>query len=153
MLYDVAPPTNQPLHARAALLRIYTLGDGGGGAGGGGGEEGVGSAQGAWMEHHYFFTARDLQERPRWAAHLAARPLEDEEGELLLSAGLYRSPLALVTGEFGVRYERARRGGGGAALRPRRAPPLAPTFVCRRAFDAATACGSSLRRALAGFEG
>ena len=69
-----------------------------------------------------------MLERPTWAAALRAAVETGicgvGEEELLLSAGAYHSPLALVTGEFGLAY----RGGGRLPIARTLYLPL---FECR----------------------
>lgn len=87
---------------------------------------------------------------PPWLQGHALQP-----GEVLLSSGSYHSPMHLITGEFWLgfpgRAQRRRPGQGAAHPAGGTAGERQPSYVCRRAFDAAAVAVVPLRRALEGF--
>eukprot|EP00887_Chlorella_sp_A99_P000255 scaffold13.g255.t1 len=138
MLFDVLP-TGQWVYARVVLVRIYSMPDGS-----------------IWMEHKYALERSDLEAREAWAAclrrppHHAGGGMEMGEEGLLLTVGVYHSPLALVQGEFGIAY-RAPPGSRARPQLPAPRQPRFPLFECRHAFDAAAGRVVPLRLALAEF--
>lgn len=79
------------------------------------------------------------------------------EGEVLLSAGSYHSPMHLISGEFWLsfpgRAQRLWRGQGQPAAdnSANGGSQRQPAWVCRRGFDTAAGTVVPLRRALEGF--
>ena len=163
MIYDVEPVRKSLLHACVVVKSIYSL---------------AAAPDDVWMgalfvvalqsslknefllishislsswfsaEHHYLFTHDDIEERPAWAAALAADPVVADDGELLLSVGVYNSPMHLIVGDFGVCMPPEAQD---KKWRTGAAPPFFPAFPCRRGFDAAAGGAVSLCTALTMF--
>ncbi|PSC71414.1 hypothetical protein C2E20_5305 [Micractinium conductrix] len=136
ILYDILPDGRR-LYALTIVQSIYRLGDE------------------AWMEHRYLLSQQDLLERPAWAA--ALRGVTIKEGELLLSAAAYHSPMHLVSGAVTVRYPGRVQLASVAATAAAKAPgggahggAAAEVYTCKRGFDTARGTVVALRRALEG---
>ena len=97
-------------------------------------------------EHHYLFGRTDFQERSDWK--LPQGPPRD--GELLMSTGIYHSPLNLVVSDFGIIFTNINGQKDKKFVGEPWKLDFFPVYLCRKAFDVSARKCIPLNKAIVG---